>query len=71
MTIAMLINASMLIMAASTFHLSGLTDVDSLESAHKTLEPILGATAGSLFAVALLALRPLVLGRRDARRVRS
>ena len=55
MTIAMLINCSMLIMAASTFHLSGLTDVDSLESAHKTLEPILGATAGALFAVALLS----------------
>ncbi len=54
MTIAMLINCSMLIMAASTFHLSGVTDVDSLESAHKTLEPILGATAGALFAVALL-----------------
>src|SRR4051794_26249708 len=51
MTIAMLINASMLIMAASTFHLSGRLGVDSLESAHKTLEPILGATAGSLFAV--------------------
>jgi manganese transport protein len=42
-------------MAASTFHLSGLTGVDTLESAHKTLEPILGATAGSLFAVALLS----------------
>jgi manganese transport protein len=55
MTIAMLINASMLIMAASTFHLSGRLGVDSLESAHKTLEPILGATAGSLFAVALLS----------------
>jgi manganese transport protein len=55
MTIAMLINCSMLIMAASTFHVSGLTDVDSLETAHKTLQPILGATAGSLFAVALLS----------------
>src|SRR5580765_2263825 len=55
MTIAMLINASMLIMAASTFHVSGLLDVDSLEGAHATLEPLLGATAGSLFAIALLS----------------
>jgi manganese transport protein len=54
MTIAMLINASMLIMAASTFYKSGLTDVASLEDAHRTLEPILGATASALFAVALL-----------------
>jgi len=54
MTIALLINASMLIMAASTFFKSGLTDVASLETAHQTLEPILGATASALFAVALL-----------------
>jgi manganese transport protein len=44
----------MLIMAASTFFKSGLTDVASLETAHQTLEPILGATASALFAVALL-----------------
>jgi len=55
MTLATLINCSMLIMAASTFHLSGLPNVDSLEKAHRTLEPILGPTAGSLFAVALLS----------------
>jgi manganese transport protein len=54
MTIAMLINASMLIMAASTFYKSGLTNVASIEDAHKTLEPILGATASAVFAVALL-----------------
>ena len=41
-------------MAASTFYKSGLTDVASLEDAHKTLEPILGATASAVFAVALL-----------------
>jgi manganese transport protein len=44
----------MLVMAASTFFKSGLTDVASLEDAHETLEPILGATAGAVFAVALL-----------------
>jgi manganese transport protein len=54
MTIAMLINVSMLVMAASTFYKSGLTNVASLEDAHQTLEPILGATASAVFAVALL-----------------
>jgi manganese transport protein len=54
MSIAMLINVSMLVMAASTFYKSGLTNVASLTTAHQTLEPILGATASALFAVALL-----------------
>jgi manganese transport protein len=54
MTIAMLINVSMLVIAASTFYKSGLTNVASLEDAHRTLEPILGATASAVFAVALL-----------------
>jgi manganese transport protein len=54
MALAGLINMAMLVMAASTFWNSGLPDVDSLESAHETLEPVLGATAGTLFAIALL-----------------
>jgi len=54
MVLAGLINMSMLVMAASTFWRSGLPNVDSLEGAHRTLEPILGATASALFAVALL-----------------
>ena len=54
MLLAGLINMSMLVMAASTFWKSGLPNVDSLEGAHRTLEPILGATASTLFAVALL-----------------
>ena len=33
---------------------SGLPNVDSLESAHETLEPILGSAASALFAIALL-----------------
>ncbi len=45
---------SMLVMAAATFFESGLTDVDSLEGAHKTLEPILGGASSRLFAIALL-----------------
>jgi manganese transport protein len=55
MSIAGLINVSMLVMAASTFFQKGLLDVDSLEGAHKTLEPILGGASSALFALALLA----------------
>jgi manganese transport protein len=54
MALAGLINMAMLVMAASTFFQKGLTGVDSLEGAHKTLEPILGAASSKLFALALL-----------------
>src|SRR5436189_2952258 len=54
MALAGLINMSMLVMAASTFWRSGLPNVDSLEGAHSTLEPILGGAASTLFAIALL-----------------
>ena len=54
MSIAGLINISMLVMAASTFYKTGHHNVDSLEGAHKTLEPLLGSAASALFAVALL-----------------
>src|SRR5919201_1658725 len=55
MSIAGAINMAMLIMAASVFFKSGLLDVDSLEGAHKTLDPILGGASSTLFALALLA----------------
>jgi manganese transport protein len=55
MTIAGLINMSMLVMAAATFYRSGRENVDSLEGAHETLEPILGGASAKLFALALLA----------------
>jgi manganese transport protein len=45
----------MLVMAASTFFKTGLLGVDSLEGAHKTLEPILGGASSALFALALIA----------------
>ena len=54
MTIAGLINMSMLVMAAATFFRTGRQDVDSLEGAHETLEPILGGASSVLFALALL-----------------
>ena len=55
MTIAGVINVSMLVMAASTFYRKGLFDVASLETAHRTLEPILGSASSALFALALVA----------------
>jgi manganese transport protein len=55
MAIAGLINMSMLVVAATVFFGSGLTDVDSLEGAHRTLEPILGGASSMLFALALTA----------------
>jgi manganese transport protein len=55
MTIAGLINVSMLVIAATVFFNSGLTNVSSLEGAHRTLEPILGGASSVLFALALTA----------------
>ena len=53
---ALLINASILILAASAFHATGQTPVVDLGDAHKLLGPLLGSgIAPSLFAVALLA----------------
>jgi manganese transport protein len=55
MGIAGLINAAMLLMAASTFHGHGLADVGTIEQAYLTLTPLLGSAAGSIFAISLLA----------------
>jgi manganese transport protein len=55
MGLAGLVNAAMLIMAASTFYSSGQTQVGSIEEAYRTLQPLLGPAAGTIFAVSLLA----------------
>jgi manganese transport protein len=44
----------MLVVAASTFYKSGLINVDSLETAHKTLAGLVGGYSSTLFALALL-----------------
>ncbi|MGA2266718.1 MAG: Nramp family divalent metal transporter, partial [Phycisphaerae bacterium] len=49
------INVAMLIMAACTFHDRGLVNVDAIEKAYLTLQPLLGKAAGVLFALSLLA----------------
>jgi len=55
MGLAGLINAAMLIMAASTFFNKGVTTVGTIEEAHRTLEPLLGSAASWVFALSLLA----------------
>ena len=55
MTMASLVNAAMLIMAASTFFHQGFTTVGTIEEAYRTLQPLLGKAAGSVFAISLLA----------------
>ena len=55
MGLAGFVNAAMLIMAASTFFRAGLSDVGTIEEAHKTLAPLLGQASSWVFAVSLLA----------------
>ena len=52
---ALLVNASILILAAATFNKAGRTDVAELAEAHTLLQPLLGlAIAPTLFGIALL-----------------
>ncbi len=54
--LALFVNASILILAASVFHANGRLDVNEIEQAHELLSPMLGVGIASvLFAVALLA----------------
>ncbi|MGE5123211.1 MAG: Nramp family divalent metal transporter, partial [Acidobacteriaceae bacterium] len=55
MGLAGLINAAMLMMAASTFFRQGLTSVGTIEEAHQTLQPLLGSASSAFFALSLLA----------------
>ncbi len=55
LSFALLVNASILILAAATFHTTGNTEVAELGDAHSLLTPLLGAAiAPTLFGVALL-----------------
>ena len=54
--LALLVNAAILILAASVFHAQGRTEVAEIQEAYMLLAPMLGAPlASTLFAVALLA----------------
>lgn len=54
--LALAINASILILAAATFHANGVSEIVEIDQAHALLAPLLGSTlAPILFGVALLA----------------
>ena len=53
--LAGLVNMSMLIVAASLFHSTGLTGIDTIEGAHAAFGALAGSPAALAFALALLA----------------
>jgi manganese transport protein len=56
LSLALLVNSAILILAASAFHSAGHTTVAELQDAYRLLEPLVGsALAAILFGVALLA----------------
>jgi manganese transport protein len=56
LTLALLVNAAILVLAAATFHRSGHTDITEIQDAFQLMTPLLGAPlAAIVFALALLA----------------
>jgi manganese transport protein len=56
LTVALFVNAAIVVVAAAVFHRSGHLEVAAIEDAYRLLSPLVGASAAStLFAVALLA----------------
>jgi manganese transport protein len=56
LTIALFVNAAILVVSAAVFYRTGHFEVAAIEDAYKLLSPLVGATfASTLFAVALLA----------------
>lgn len=55
LNMALFVNGAILILAAAAFYTTGNTDVSEIQDAHKLLENILGSTAPTLFAIALIA----------------
>lgn len=54
MNIAFIINAAMVIVSAAVFYRHGMV-VETIEQAHKSLEPIMGGLSSDAFGIALLA----------------
>jgi manganese transport protein len=54
MNIAFIVNAAMVIVSAAVFFKNGIV-VESIEQAHKSLSPLLGATSSAAFGLALIA----------------
>jgi manganese transport protein len=55
LSMALFINAAILIVAAASFHTTGNQQVAEIQDAYKLLTPLLGAGASTVFALALLA----------------
>ncbi len=55
MGLAGLVNMAMLYMAAATFHAHGDSNIADINTAFKTLTPLLGGAASIVFAISLLA----------------
>jgi manganese transport protein len=55
MPLAGVVNGGMLVMAAVVFHQQGYTTLSDLGTAYKTLSPLLGPAAATIFAISLLA----------------
>lgn len=56
LTLALLVNAAILILAAAAFHQTGHSDIVEIQDAYRMLDPLVGgAMASVLFGVALLA----------------
>jgi manganese transport protein len=56
LTLALFVNAAILIVSAATFYRNGYSDVAEIQDAYKLLTPLLGVTgASTVFALALLA----------------
>lgn len=55
MGLAGLVNVAMLYMAAATFHAAGQNGIADLNTAYRTLAPLLGSAASIIFAISLLA----------------
>lgn len=54
MNIAFIVNAAMVIVSAAVFYRNGVA-VDSIEQAHQSLSPLLGAASSGAFGLALIA----------------
>jgi manganese transport protein len=55
MTLAGLVNMSMVIVASGLFHATGMTGIDTIELAYEGLEDLVSSQAATVFGIALLA----------------
>ena len=54
MNIAFVVNAAMVVVSAAVFHRHGMV-VETIEQAHRSLEPLVGSLSSAAFGISLLA----------------